>query len=734
MASQQGELPPNWVEFFTDEGEPYYYNEVTEENTWNRPVMTSKKPNPVINVPSFPPPKESNHSTEKGMKKSASASVSYSSTPITLPKVSSLSNSGGSTNGSSLKDSKEIAAPTSPREQDKAPKKKKQGFFSKLFSASEDDVGDLGISGPTGFKRGTHVYINQVTGQMEGLPQEWKQRLDQAGITQQERSQNPDQIMKVLQFSEAQEENDLPVFKRDSYRRAQTQARKERREKTASMRMDAQQLSGLQLNPQNQNQNPKRLVQRKSVINVQAQFASTTKRKSMLNLFEGGENPYATPQPNQQASSPNAIKKNALPIKVSSPSTAPKLQHGMKSASVTNYHKPPTNVMGSPVQQGQKPSWILELQQKKLRNTGSYTPNEMEQNHKNQMAIDSAKSAPNSPMLSTSPSSWKKSSTGPISPVIEERPEVLMKRERGSISIGMKESGSPPTNSPLTSKPSVNPINIQNLQIQEKQAYSNEDNNNNNRPLPNQPVKRSDYSSTSVISNRPGNRSSIAMRAAAFEQSEANNTTKSLSPSNSASSQPSTTTEGFRVQPVKRSSLTLNQPPKVVPARLPPSSNENASTTPSTTTQQSNRSALPTPPSNRPVAALPNRPNLPPTPAPSTPLPPTAVAIPSQPTATPPVRPIPPAATNVPETNAATPSARPTPPRPVPPKATAEVPPPKPVVVPSGPEIKLGKFLSIILSFILLTILQRIWLQKRIQATFSRIYYSLVKVHLELYF
>ena len=31
-------LPPNWTEYKTESGEKYYYNSVTQETTWDRPV------------------------------------------------------------------------------------------------------------------------------------------------------------------------------------------------------------------------------------------------------------------------------------------------------------------------------------------------------------------------------------------------------------------------------------------------------------------------------------------------------------------------------------------------------------------------------------------------------------------------------------------------------------------------------------------------------------------------
>mmetsp|Transcript_18761 Transcript_18761/g.70987 ORF Transcript_18761/g.70987 Transcript_18761/m.70987 type:complete len:248 (-) Transcript_18761:655-1398(-) len=37
-------LPPGWTEYFTDEGEAYYYNAATQQTTWDRPAPPARRP------------------------------------------------------------------------------------------------------------------------------------------------------------------------------------------------------------------------------------------------------------------------------------------------------------------------------------------------------------------------------------------------------------------------------------------------------------------------------------------------------------------------------------------------------------------------------------------------------------------------------------------------------------------------------------------------------------------
>ena len=46
-------LPIGWHEYFTDEGEPYYYNEQTGATQWERPQMQSVEPEPDPQASTF---------------------------------------------------------------------------------------------------------------------------------------------------------------------------------------------------------------------------------------------------------------------------------------------------------------------------------------------------------------------------------------------------------------------------------------------------------------------------------------------------------------------------------------------------------------------------------------------------------------------------------------------------------------------------------------------------------
>ncbi|PRP85528.1 hypothetical protein PROFUN_06760 [Planoprotostelium fungivorum] len=213
------ELPPNWTEYQDDDGVPYYYNHVTEENTWVRPST----PPPALPAPVVAPPPPLTTTPPRIM--SLPAPIATSPVEAARSTNSNNSSANNSTNNS-------------PNTKEK--KRGGFGFFKGWFGGTtalpvdSSDGGDDNISGPTNFKRGTHVAFNAATGQFEGLPPEWQAALEKAGITKEEQTENRDGVMKVLQFQQAQEDNDLPAFKRDSFRRAQTAARKQRREKAAS--------------------------------------------------------------------------------------------------------------------------------------------------------------------------------------------------------------------------------------------------------------------------------------------------------------------------------------------------------------------------------------------------------------------------------------------------------------------------------------------------------------------
>ncbi|XP_063697041.1 serine/threonine-protein kinase PAK 2-like [Culicoides brevitarsis] len=77
----------------------------------------------------------------------------------------------------------------------------KMSFLKHLFSTKESNISE--ISYPTNVVHGIHVERNKLTGDLEGLPNQWKKILD-TQFTQDEQSQNPDavyQAMKLFQYS-----------------------------------------------------------------------------------------------------------------------------------------------------------------------------------------------------------------------------------------------------------------------------------------------------------------------------------------------------------------------------------------------------------------------------------------------------------------------------------------------------------------------------------------------------
>eukprot|EP01114_Cavostelium_apophysatum_P018579 TRINITY_DN577_c0_g1_i1.p1 TRINITY_DN577_c0_g1~~TRINITY_DN577_c0_g1_i1.p1 ORF type:complete len:604 (+),score=176.66 TRINITY_DN577_c0_g1_i1:121-1932(+) len=156
MSADPSRLPPNWEVYYTDDGAPYYYDRTTKETTWDFPTLSSSpKPQP---------------------------STSSSGSP----------------------------SRTSSQEKKEPPKKAKTpiGFFMSLLGLDDEEEEEervFEISSPTDFKQNWHVGWNQQTGQFEGLPPEWNAMLDASGISQAERAKNHDNILKVLEFQQAVE-------------------------------------------------------------------------------------------------------------------------------------------------------------------------------------------------------------------------------------------------------------------------------------------------------------------------------------------------------------------------------------------------------------------------------------------------------------------------------------------------------------------------------------------------
>mmetsp|Transcript_20399 Transcript_20399/g.30341 ORF Transcript_20399/g.30341 Transcript_20399/m.30341 type:complete len:567 (+) Transcript_20399:69-1769(+) len=79
-------------------------------------------------------------------------------------------------------------------------KKKIGGFTSK----KKDKNSNIKISAPAQFRHITHIGYNQDTGEFEGLPPEWAVMLTCSSITQEEQAENPEFVLKVLEFQQKQ--------------------------------------------------------------------------------------------------------------------------------------------------------------------------------------------------------------------------------------------------------------------------------------------------------------------------------------------------------------------------------------------------------------------------------------------------------------------------------------------------------------------------------------------------
>eukprot|EP00761_Pharyngomonas_kirbyi_P008374 gb/GECH01008385.1/.p1 GENE.gb/GECH01008385.1/~~gb/GECH01008385.1/.p1 ORF type:complete len:457 (+),score=90.21 gb/GECH01008385.1/:1-1371(+) len=64
-----------------------------------------------------------------------------------------------------------------------------------------DEMEGLAISQPQQFKRDVHVTFNPETGEFEGLPQEWNALLKTLNPTEQEKQENPDDIINVVKYA-----------------------------------------------------------------------------------------------------------------------------------------------------------------------------------------------------------------------------------------------------------------------------------------------------------------------------------------------------------------------------------------------------------------------------------------------------------------------------------------------------------------------------------------------------
>ena len=64
--------------------------------------------------------------------------------------------------------------------------------------------GEIKISAPAQFRHITHIGYNQESGEFEGLPPEWAVMLTCSTITREEQAQNPEFVLKVLEFQQKQ--------------------------------------------------------------------------------------------------------------------------------------------------------------------------------------------------------------------------------------------------------------------------------------------------------------------------------------------------------------------------------------------------------------------------------------------------------------------------------------------------------------------------------------------------
>ncbi|KAL7056940.1 hypothetical protein AAHC03_019084 [Spirometra sp. Aus1] len=69
----------------------------------------------------------------------------------------------------------------------------------RLLKLSRGGSAEPMISGPTGVKHDVHVAVDRDTGEIKGLPEEWRQLLNCANISASEQARNPELVLEVLQ-------------------------------------------------------------------------------------------------------------------------------------------------------------------------------------------------------------------------------------------------------------------------------------------------------------------------------------------------------------------------------------------------------------------------------------------------------------------------------------------------------------------------------------------------------
>eukprot|EP01094_Clydonella_sp_ATCC50884_P003673 TRINITY_DN1279_c2_g3_i1.p1 TRINITY_DN1279_c2_g3~~TRINITY_DN1279_c2_g3_i1.p1 ORF type:complete len:615 (-),score=144.05 TRINITY_DN1279_c2_g3_i1:974-2818(-) len=98
------------------------------------------------------------------------------------------------------------SAPVSPRT---SGAKKKKMKLKKLFAtkSSRKEGKSFQVSSPSGFRQAAHVGFDPDTGDFEGLPREWEVLLGSSGLTKTDVQENPETVLRVLEFQDRQRQN-----------------------------------------------------------------------------------------------------------------------------------------------------------------------------------------------------------------------------------------------------------------------------------------------------------------------------------------------------------------------------------------------------------------------------------------------------------------------------------------------------------------------------------------------
>jgi len=86
---------------------------------------------------------------------------------------------------------------------------KKGGFGKKFKLPGGKKKASKDISGPRNFRQLTHIGYNKDTGEFEGLPPEWAIMVTCSSLTEEEKAQHPEFVLKVLDFQQKQIAKDI---------------------------------------------------------------------------------------------------------------------------------------------------------------------------------------------------------------------------------------------------------------------------------------------------------------------------------------------------------------------------------------------------------------------------------------------------------------------------------------------------------------------------------------------